>query len=248
MTLAAVWVEERAGGNGPLCFASDSRTKPGPIEGVNKVLLFRRPDVAAVWAGDFRYAALLASHLDAVLTATEPMRDRDIDISRALGHAQESVRRHLEAAVRPAVPAFQMNRRAQLPDKTSIVVGGFSIQLGRHFVLRIDWDPHQGGTWTTSLKEADSNAVIFVGDERKRAKQVAIRARRHRRPATGWRMEPLCAIHSACGHPAMPTIGGDVQLAKVYSHGSSRAYGIYDPADSSVSVRGTRLHGRAAQA
>jgi hypothetical protein len=210
------------------------------------VLLFWRSDLAAVWAGDFRYAALLASHLDAVLTATEPMRDRDIDVARALRHAANSARHHLQVAVNPALPAFQINALAQVPDETSIVVGGFSIELGTHILLRIDWRPQAGG-WKTSVLEADLTRVVFIGDQRKRAKQIARQARGHRDSGSGWRMEPLCAIHSACGHPGMPTIGGDVQLAKVYSHGSSRAYGIFDPVSGSESVRGTRLSGRAAQ-
>ena len=133
---------------------------------------------------------------------------------------------------------------AQTPDETSIVVGGFSIQLGKYVLLRIDWEP-QAARWETSVVEADPDRVVYIGDERQWAKQTAKRVRRHRETTSGWRMEPLCAIHSACGHPAMHTIGGDIQFAKAYSHGAARAYGIYDPLTSVVSVRGTRLSGRA---
>lgn len=82
MTLAAMWIESHKGWQKALCFPSDSRTSPGPIDGVTKVLLFSRPDVAAVWAGDFRYASILAGHLDVVLSATPKRRER------ALPHCQ----------------------------------------------------------------------------------------------------------------------------------------------------------------
>jgi hypothetical protein len=79
MTLAAMWIEAKERGNRPLCAASDSRTTPGPIEGVSKVVLFGRDDLVGVWAGDYRYAYLVVSHLDAIFTAFEAMRRRNVD-------------------------------------------------------------------------------------------------------------------------------------------------------------------------
>jgi hypothetical protein len=95
VTLAAAWVEARGRDRGALCFASDSRTKPGPIEGVTKVILFDRSDIAAVWAGDYRFATLLVNHLDAVFTASDAMRRRDVDLARGLVRAVESIKHHL---------------------------------------------------------------------------------------------------------------------------------------------------------
>src|SRR3954470_11045561 len=109
MTLAAVWIESKAMGNRPLCFASDSRTTPGPIEGVTKVVLFGREDLAGVWAGDFRYASILVNHLDAVCTASDAMRRRDVDVARALRRAMRTVQDHLDRSMKPPVPRFQSN-------------------------------------------------------------------------------------------------------------------------------------------
>src|SRR3954451_22369046 len=113
MTLAAVWIEGKAVGNRPLCFASDSRTTPGPIEGVTKVVLFGREDLAGVWAGDFRYASLVVSHLDAVFTASEVMRRRDVEVVDALRKAMTSVKRHLTHSTNPVIPSFRRNVAAQ---------------------------------------------------------------------------------------------------------------------------------------
>jgi hypothetical protein len=43
-----------------------------------------------------------------------------------------------------------------------------------------------------------------------------------------WHMEPLAAIHRAIVDENKPTIGGVPQLAKVFRHGASAAYGIVD--------------------
>ena len=249
MTLAAVWVEARDQGSQPLCFASDSRTTPGPIDGVTKVILFGREDIVGVWAGDFRYAAILMSHLDAVFTASDAMRRRDIDVARAFRQAVPAIKRHLNASMKPVVPPFQLNPDAQAPERTTILVGGYSIVEGAHMLLRIDCIPHDG-IWKVGVTQIESSRVVFIGDERKSAKDVAKRARAQRRPVTtsDWRMEPLAAIHLACRNPKAPTIGGDLQLAKTYMHGSSRAYGFVDPLnDEATVVRGTRVDARGAR-
>jgi hypothetical protein len=105
MTLAAVWLEQTATAPA-LCFASDSRTMPGPIEGVAKVTLFGRSDIAAVWAGDFRYAGLVVAHLDAFFNSTDAMRARDVDVVHALEAAGRAAKRHLDTAINALIPPW----------------------------------------------------------------------------------------------------------------------------------------------
>lgn len=246
MTLAAVWVEGKEVGNQPLCFASDSRTKPGPIDGVTKVLLFGREDIAGVWAGDYRYAALLASHLDAVFTASETMRRRDVDVALALRRAVSTVETHLTTSITPNVPTFQQNTDAQTPERTVILVGGYSIREDSHIIFRLEWSLRDR-KWRARVDRMDPQKIIFIGDERTGASQVARRARTHRDPdADDWQMEPLVAIHNACEDKNKDTIGGRPQLVKAYMHGSTRPYGFIDPHDGSVSVRSTLVDRRAA--
>jgi hypothetical protein len=247
MTLAAVWIETRPGGSSPLCFGSDSRTTPGPLEGVTKVVLFGREDLAAVWAGDYRYASLLVSHLDAVFTASDAMRRRDIDVERALRQAAQSVKKHLERATRPAVPLHELNRDAQLPGRTTLLVGGYSISASRYVVLRVDWTPADL-QWRTQVLPLASENAVFIGDDISGAKSRAKQARAHRVPpsAADWRMEPLAALYRACVDNNKRTIGGSIQLAKAYRHGSARAYGIAEPASSEdILIRGTIADARA---
>lgn len=247
VTLAAVWIETRRGSNSPLCFASDSRTTPGPIEGVTKVVLFGREDLAGVWAGDYRYATLLVGHLDAVFTASDAMRRRDIDIERALRQAAQSVKRHLERATRPAVPAHELNRDAQLPGRTTLLVGGYSITGSQYVVLRVDWTPVDL-QWRTQVSRLSPRQAIFIGDDIAGAKSRARQARAYRTPPASddWRMEPLAAIYRACVDSNKRTIGGTIQLVKAYQHGSTRAYGMIEPiGHEGVSVRGTVADARA---
>jgi hypothetical protein len=246
MTLAAVWVEARAQGNSPLCFASDSRTTPGPLEGVTKVVLFGRTDLAGVWAGDYRYAMLLISHLDAVFTASEAMRRRDIDVAHALRQAGSSVRDHLGRSMNPSVPAWQRNADGRSPEKMSVLVGGYSIIEAAYFVLRIDW-LDRAKHWRIGVSRVDPEVAIFVGDDCQGARARSRQARQYREQdeRDGWSMEPLNAIYRACVDPNKRTIGGAVQFAKAYMHGSTRAYAITEPAcGDAVYVRGTRVDAR----
>jgi hypothetical protein len=248
MTLAAVWIESKAVGNRPLCFASDSRTTPGPIEGVTKVAMFGREDLAGVWAGDYRYAALLVSHLDAVFTASDIMRRRDVDVALALRRAMWSVQRHLTESTSADVPSFQRNAEAQMPEQTTLLLGGYSVTEGSYMVLRIEWTPSDR-RWRLRVDPVDGADALFIGDGVRRARRVARQARARRDPvATDWQMEPLAAIHNACEDGNRRTVGGRLQLVKAYMHGSTRPYGFVDPARSDdVFVRGTRVDPRAAQ-
>ncbi len=246
VTLAAVWVEARGRGRDALCFASDSRTQPGPIEGVTKVILFGRSDIAAVWAGDYRYATLLINHLDAVFTASDAMRRRDVDLARGFPRAVEAIRRHLDLTTAPAVPAHERNQGAARPEQTTILAGGYSLVKSSYLLLRIQCTRDE--EWRVGVTQVDPTRIVFVGDELHSANHVSKQARIHRIPTSDsdWRMEPLAAIHNACEDRKKRTIGGGLQMAKVYRHGNARAYAFMDSArGTEVLVRGTKVDQRA---
>lgn len=247
VTLAAVWLESRGVGSDALCFASDSRTLPGPVEGVTKVILFGRSDIAAVWAGDYRHATLLINHLDAVFTASDAMRRRDVDLAQAFQRAIESTRQHVARAMAPAVPARELNSDAARPMKTTVLVGGYSLVESSYLLMRMQWT--KDGQWLTGISRVTPDRVVFIGDELHAANYVSKQARAHRVPTsdTDWRMEPLAAIHNAIVDWRRPTIGGALQMAKVYMHGNTRAYGLLEAAgNGDVSVRAATVDRRAA--
>lgn len=246
MTLAAMWIDSSDGGS-RLCFASDSRTTPGPIDGVTKVVLFGRSDVAGVWAGDYRYAALLVSHLDAFFTASEAMRQRDVDLGRALAQAAVSVQRHLRAALGVNLPRHDVTPEAQEPGETTLVVGGYSIRLGKFVALRIAYRPNPG-RWSTSTMDVDPARVTFLGDGLSLAKRWARLARQHVDPnATIWRMEPLLAVDRAIAADALRSVGGMPQLAKAFVQGRALPYGFLNPESGEVWSRSTRVSTKGAR-
>jgi hypothetical protein len=130
--------------------------------------LFGRGDLAGVWAGDYRYASLLVSHLDAVLSASEAMWRRDVAVALALRRGMVTVQRHLTASMQPDVPWFQQNAEAQLPERTTIPVGGYSVIEGTHMLLRMDWRPGDR-RWRVRVSPVDSTKAIFIGDDLKTA-------------------------------------------------------------------------------
>jgi hypothetical protein len=229
-----------------MSFASDSRTTPGPIDGVSKVVVFRREDIAAVWSGDLRYAAFALSHLDALFSSTDAMRRRDIDVRSAFGFRAVSVRERLSDAIRPLVPALRANPEAIEPGPTSMIVGGYSLDANAYLMLRLDWGPTDG-RWAVSIREVNPTYPVYLGDDKKlrrAARESAKHARRVREAATNesWKMEPLRAIQLACEDRRIDTVGGDLQLAKAFRHGSTRTYGFAIPMGRhEASVLGVRL-------
>lgn len=253
MTLAAAWIESTPGGNSPLCFASDSRTTPGPIEGVTKVMLFGRDDLAGVWAGDYRYAMLITTYLDAVFTASDAMRRRDISVRQALSQARGAVHEHLKRSMNPDVRRSERVEEVQRPEPVVVLVGGYSVLEQEYYVLSIEWlqaVAKRPARWKCSVNRLDASVVLFIGDELPAARLRARNARDHRVPvhANDWRMEPLASIYCACvdeSHPSR-TIGGALQLAKTFRHGSARAYAVDDSLrGDSITFRGAAVNPRA---
>ena len=146
----------------------------------------------------------------------------------------------------PAVPRHERNREAAEPGQTTILVGGYSLVESSYLLLRVQWS--RDGQWRVGVTRVDPARVIFIGDELHSANYVSKQARAYRRPASNsdWRMEPLAAIHNACEDRKRGSIGGGLQMAKVYMHGNARAYGFLDTArGDEVLVRGTRVDLRA---
>jgi hypothetical protein len=230
---------------GRLCFASDSRTTPGPIEGVAKVLLFSRPDIAAVWAGDFRYAALLSNHLDVALSATAQMRDRAVDVARLLRLARPQVVDHLEATMVSGTKSFLVNPGAQSPERMTMLVGGYSIEYSQWVMMRVSWMP-SAKRWQASVNWVNPSQISWIGDRRycERARALSKRIRRQRsETASDWHMEPLAVIDNYRRDVNASSIGGDPQLAKVFIHGAALSYAIREPLCDDVTIRGSRFTG-----
>jgi hypothetical protein len=222
MTLAAVWIDDRDDSS-TLCFASDSRITPGPIDGIAKVTFFGRSDLVGVWAGDFAYASLVLNKLSGFLTASENIRSRQVDLGRVFASAIPVLRNHL-ASVTKAIENDDL--KAPL-ESTQVIVGGYSILQGTFMHTSISF--HLGkGRWEFSHGTFERDKLVFIGDrpERKLARTRSRSHRSRRNPnlgATGWRMEPLKVIADICVAATSPTVGGNVQFAKAYKHGETLA-------------------------
>lgn len=244
VTLAAVW-QSQTGAKPQLCFASDSRTTPGPIDGVTKVGVFRRSDLVGVWAGDYRYASLILANLEAFLSSHRSMERRDIDVLHALDQARHAIRGHLDSATSERA-AWLVNEGARVPDATTVLVGGYSILQSEFRVLRVRYLVAEE-KWIARTEAVAPGDLRLIGDETKAARALARLARQRsgRGASDGWRMEPLLAVQRAIVDPTKDTIGGKLQFAKAYIHGESDLYGVRDPLKGSVSFGALEVPRRA---
>jgi hypothetical protein len=48
-----------------------------------------------------------------------------------------SVQRHLTESTNPATPSFQRNVEAQMPERTTVLLSGYSVTQASHKLLRI---------------------------------------------------------------------------------------------------------------
>jgi hypothetical protein len=169
-----------------------------------------------------------------------------VDVVRALNSAATSVQRHLTASTSPSIPSFQQNTEAQMPDSTVVLVGRFSVVKRSYLILRVEWHPAEG-RWTVRVDPVSASDLIVIGDETQRARRIARQIRRCRsNPEQDWRMEPLATIHNAINDPNRTTVGGRLQLVKVYMHGATNAYGFVEPmGGDEVHARGALVDARA---
>jgi hypothetical protein len=252
MTVAAVWIEDKLDASA-LCLASDSRLSPGPVDGISKVALFARPDIAGVWAGDFAWASLILNKLDGLFGSSENMVTRQIDVRIAFLRATGVLRTQIPASVSESPTLFH-NEHLQHPvSETSVVAGGFSILYQRFFVLKIQ-TMSESAKWKITMRPLQHSDLIVIGDipERQATRKAAKRMRSNRqyrgvgRP--GWHMEPLKALSDQCAEGGSRSVGGDLQFAKVYRHGATLTFATTVPDfPELVSVRGTRLDRKASK-
>lgn len=59
--------------------------------------------------------------------------------------------------------------------------------------------------------------------------------------AQDWHMEPFAAIDAYSRDPHVYSVGGSVQLAKAFVHGTARGFAIREPLSKEATLRGSRL-------
>ena len=242
MTVCVAWIR-RIGGCEELVFASDSRLSGGrSLDFCPKILALSRSDCAIAFAGDTDFAYPLMLQLSMGIETYHRSKSRAMDIRELKTHAlkvfnsfADAVHDYVESMDKPNV---------------SFIFGGYS-WIHRKFDL---WTFSYNKKQKAFLSKPHSHwltgfdPIAFGGDKAIDARNRLISLLRERHSLTHEScriehldMEPLEVLRDMLRtSKSTDSIGGALQVVKVYQHMNARPIGVLWP-DQHGSVH---LHGR----
>lgn len=237
------------GGVRELVVASDSRLSGGQHWDANpKIMLLPRSDAVISFAGNTWDAYPLMLQAYNAIKMFPPAEKRVIDLADLKGHL---------------IRVFDRSRQfiSHLPNGQSVpddpeaifVLSGYSWRTKKFHVWTLHYDRSIAGfTFRPSTEwggqEPDGYKLIaYIGDLEpvKLAKDslVALLRDRGKLRSGALDMEPFEVLRDVIRSGKFPTVGGPVQLVKIYEHANVAPVGVYwpDKASRTVSVLGRPL-------
>jgi hypothetical protein len=214
--------------------ASDSRLTGGMTwdEGP-KIFQLSRGDAVLAFAGPTYYAYPIIMQVVHAINEHDRSRDRSQSLNDLKGHLERLVQRHLA----------QIRDKVEEPD-FSLVLAGYSAKYQR-------WQ-----AWVSKIykqhgfKFCDHHPLkraIFVGDgvrEARRRLMGSMPGKRHSRLIRAkFDWEPLDVLRDMIREKSERSVGGPIQIVKIYKHLGSMPYGVLWDVDGvkAVTVLGRSL-------
>lgn len=230
MTIAAVWLRN-IGDARELVFASDSRLTGGYAwDACPKILPLARQDCAVCFAGDTAFAYPVMLQIASAVRAYRRSLDRSQDIHDFKGRILDFIngmRAHIHSPVHTQDPTGQ--------EKTFLLFGGYSWRKAEFAIWTLHFDSNLDAFTfrpTTPWRGVDGNRLLAVaGDEIDTFKTALTGLLRLRRKIDtgGFDMEPLEVIRDMIRAEQFETIGGPVQVVKIYRHLNATPLCVYWP-------------------
>ena len=248
VTLGMSWVRA-VGGVRELVVASDSRLSGGQHWDANsKIILLPRSDAVISFAGNTWDAYPLMLQAYNAIKMFPPAEKRVLDLAELKGHLIRVFDHSREFISGP--PHGQ-----SVPDDPDLkfVLSGYSWRTKKFHVWTLHYDRSIGGfTFRPATEwggqEPDGYKLIaYVGDEEpvKAAKEnlVTVLRSRGKLQSGSLDMEPFEVLRDIIRSGKFSSVGGPVQLVKIYEHANVAPVGVCwpDKASGTVSVLGRPL-------
>lgn len=226
-----------------LLIASDSRLRAGYAwDTAPKILQLPRGDSVLAFAGqtDFAYPLMLQAWN--AVDSWRPSRDRRQRLSVLKGHLIRVFDGMLEHI------SDLPNDEERVDPEAVLLLAGFCWYERRFNIWILHYDQHirrftfrPSSPWRGNATRGKVLAV--VGDEVQEAKARLISMLREQRTLTvgGFDLEPLRVLESMISDPKFPTIGGPIQLVKVYRSLNSAAFIVPSATDGRPTLLGRPL-------
>lgn len=248
MTLCISWIRQ-VGNVTEMIVASDSRLSGGQFWDANpKILMLPRSDAVLTFAGHTNDAYPLMLQAYNSIRMFQPAHTRAMDLSDLKGHLVRVFNHSREFIT--GLPHGQ-----KLPDspKVEFQLCGYSWKYKNFSTWKLHFDEHKGfftfrrskawgGQDPESLKY-----VTYAGDEAvvDEAKERLIKMLRSsgKLSSGSLDMEPFEVLRDLLREGKFPSIGGPIQMVKIYEHANAVPIGVYWPNRKSgtVSVLGRPL-------
>ena len=248
MTLSISWIRQ-AGGITELIVASDSRLSGGQSWDANpKILLLPRTDTVLSFAGYTGDAYPLMIQAYNSIRMHDPATTRAMDLMDLKGHLVR-VFNHSRKFISD-LPRDQM-----LPDKPDVefLLCGYSWKRKSFSVWKLHFDEHKdfftfrlSTIWKGQDPES-AKIVAYAGDkevvEAAKERLVSVLYTRGKISKGSFDMEPFEVLRDLLREGNFPSIGGPVQMAKIYEHSNAAPVGVYwpDKLSGQISVLGRPL-------
>lgn len=234
MTLGISWV--RAVGNvRELLIASDSRLSGGQFwDGNPKIMLLPRSDAVLSFAGNTNDAYPLMLQTFNAVKMHPPAESRAMDIAELKGHLVRVLNRSREFI-------SHLPHGVTRPDdpEASFLLSGYSWKTKQFHVWTLYFDQlidrftfrptHQ---WSGQEPEA-YKLISFVGDDEAVAEAknrlVEMLRERGKLERNSLDMEPFEILRDIIRENRFASVGGPIQLVKIYEHANAIPIGVYWP-------------------
>lgn len=228
MTLGAMWVRTY-GEQSELVAISDSRLTGGKVwDQCPKVFPMARGDCVISFSGETDYAYPLVAHAINAIDAWDESRNRRLPLERLRGH--------LSRVFTSVLDGVDLDGLIGGPsgDPTVLLLGGYSWSTHRWIIWALRWDTAARAFSHSTLRArtpGQRGAIMWTGDwdavgEAKRRLNIRLKASGHSLAREGLNMEPLEVLRDVIRSETYSSVGGPLQLAKVYRHLNSRLFMI----------------------
>lgn len=242
MTLTMAWIR-KANTVEELVVASDSRLRAGfAWDAAPKLLILPRRDAVLAFAGstDFAYPIMLQAW-NAVAGW-----GRSLERSQSLPDMKGHLLRVLNGMLSEVsdLPRFSTS----LTPDAIFLLAGYSWSEGRFRIWTLHFDPsisrftfRPASPWRGQANRG--KVLALVGDEVDDARERLVSSLRAQQKLTdgSFDLEPLEVLRQMIQDASLPSIGGSVQLVKVYKSSNATAFSVTDTATGIRSLLGRPL-------
>jgi hypothetical protein len=227
MTLCAAWIR-KTGSVKEIVFATDSRLSTGEWWDTGiKLFDLQRGDCLLCFAGDTARAYPLMLNLRNSIQFSPQLSDARLDVHVVLEHLIKlftDLCLNIDVSKRHPKPDIH-----ELRSEAKFLFGGWSWQHQKLCIWNLAYSKDAESFVATALYEDEERAYFFIGDDLDEAEDKLSEEmkRKGKRNGGSFDMEPLTVLATMSRDETRhPSIGGALQVAKVYKSGHNEFFGV----------------------